>query len=278
MADSQGEKKGDAVKVAQGRSPAYPYISLEKAVERADQIRAAGAARQEMPPETYYKIWDLGSQSSGARQTMAALNHFGLVDYMGRGTERKVKLSDLALRIVLDKTPGSPQRFQAVAEAAVKPAIHAELYDKYKSFLPDDVVIETFLTRDREYNEQAARQLIDEYKNTLRYSGLAEPDNMPKVGDDAGQKGQNENAGTPGKAGAAAVIPPPPPLKGKERLMEGERELTAGLLSKDSSFRLIVSGAVGVKEIERLIQKLEFDKEILAETSDAQSGDTPKSN
>ena len=46
--------------------------------------------------------------------------------------------------------------------------------------------------------------------------------------------------------------------------MEGERELTTGLLSKDSSFRLIVSGPVGVKEIERLIQKLEFDKEILA--------------
>jgi hypothetical protein len=40
---------------------------------------------------------------------------------------------------------------------------------------------------------------------------------------------------------------------------------TTGLLSKDANFRLIVSGPVGVKEIERLIQKLELDKEILAE-------------
>jgi hypothetical protein len=31
------------------------------------------------------------------------------------------------------------------------------------------------------------------------------------------------------------------------------------------SFRLIVSGAVGVREIERLIKKLELDKEILAD-------------
>jgi len=45
----------------------------------------------------------------------------------------------------------------------------------------------------------------------------------------------------------------------------GERELTTGLLSKDASFRLIVSGKVGEKEIERLIRKLEFDKEILAD-------------
>jgi hypothetical protein len=43
------------------------------------------------------------------------------------------------------------------------------------------------------------------------------------------------------------------------------RELTTGLLSKDASFRLIVSGAVGVREIERLIKKLELDKEILAD-------------
>ena len=48
----------------------------------------------------------------------------------------------------------------------------------------------------------------------------------------------------------------------------GERELTAGLLSKGASFRLIVSGQIGVKELERLISKLEIDKEILAETDD----------
>jgi hypothetical protein len=47
--------------------------------------------------------------------------------------------------------------------------------------------------------------------------------------------------------------------------MESERELTTGLLSKDASFRLIVSGPIGVREIERLIRKLELDKEILAE-------------
>jgi hypothetical protein len=45
----------------------------------------------------------------------------------------------------------------------------------------------------------------------------------------------------------------------------GERELTTGLLSKSASFRLIVSGDAGVKEIDRLIAKLQLDKEILAD-------------
>ena len=35
----------------------------------------------------------------------------------------------------------------------------------------------------------------------------------------------------------------------------------------DSDFEVLVSGPVGVKEIERLIRRLEFDKEILAEKS-----------
>lgn len=49
--------------------------------------------------------------------------------------------------------------------------------------------------------------------------------------------------------------------------MEGERELTTGLLSKEASFRLIVNGNIGEKEIDRLIAKLTIDKEILAEAA-----------
>jgi hypothetical protein len=49
------------------------------------------------------------------------------------------------------------------------------------------------------------------------------------------------------------------------KIMAGERELTTGLLAKDASFRLIVTGKIGAKEIDRLIAKLQLDKEILAE-------------
>jgi hypothetical protein len=58
------------------------------------------------------------------------------------------------------------------------------------------------------------------------------------------------------------------PPQGKVNLMAGERELTTGLLAKHASFRLIVTGSIGVKEIERLIQKLEIDKEILADQNE----------
>lgn len=175
---SEDVTKDNKFRIIQGRSPAYPFVDLEKAVERAGQIRDAGAVRQSMPPETFYNIWKIGAQSSGARQTMAALNHFGLVDYIGRGKIRKVKLSDLGLKIVLDKTLQSPERKAALHDAALNPTIHRELYDKYGSILPHKAVLVTYLTRDCGYNESAAEALIDQYKATLAYSGLDKPENM----------------------------------------------------------------------------------------------------
>jgi hypothetical protein len=56
-------------------------------------------------------------------------------------------------------------------------------------------------------------------------------------------------------------------------IMEEEREWTTGLLSKETSFRLIVSGPIGVREIDYLIRKLELDKEILAEQDENENSE-----
>jgi hypothetical protein len=47
-----------------------------------------------------------------------------------------------------------------------------------------------------------------------------------------------------------------------------QRILTKGMLSKASTFEIIVSGQIGLKELDMLIRKLELDKEILAEAAD----------
>lgn len=162
-------------KITQGRSPAYPYIPLSKAVERLNAIVAAGVGRNAYPPETFYQIWELGAQSSGARGTMAALNGFGLVEYDGRGDVRKVKVSDLGLKIALDKVPNSVDRMRALQLAALTPSIHSDLYQRYASMLPAEVVLLTYLTRDKGYNAGAAQTIIDEYKDTLSFAGLDKP-------------------------------------------------------------------------------------------------------
>lgn len=166
------------VKIRQGRSPAYPFFSLVKAVERAEEINSAGGARAEMPPETFYNIWGYGAKSSGARQTMAAMNQYGLVAYVGRGNVRKVVLTELARQIVLDKTPNSVARANAIRTAALEPEIHKELLKQFGHILPSNIVIESWLQRDMKYNSQAAKSIVDEYRDTFSYAGLGQPDNI----------------------------------------------------------------------------------------------------
>lgn len=166
-------------KLGQGRSPAYPYVDLRKAIDRVREVYDAGAGRGAYPPGTYYKIWEIGPKSSAARQVLAALNHFGLVSYEGRGNDRKVRLSELALKILQDKRPQSEERASAIHQAALTPPIHQRLFDQFPAPLPDDVFIEHFLVGEAGYNEAAATSLIKEFKSTLDFAELSKPDIMP---------------------------------------------------------------------------------------------------
>ena len=153
-----------------------------------------------------------------------------------------------------------PGTYETTAPAAV--VVHAtHVVDVPTAVTPADTVARSHLKAERGLNDQSARSLLTIYKENLAFADL-KPDVMIPGTDE----GESEEA--------RDDLLPPPPLKGKVRPMDGERVLTTGLLSKDASFRLIVSGNVGVKEIERLIKKLELDKEILAENdqSDESAG------
>lgn len=178
MADQTQSKVADE-KFGSSRGPAYPFINLERAIERAAMIAEKGAARQKMPPETFYRLWNFGAKSSGARQTMAALNYYDLVEYVGRGVDRKVQLTELALRIVLDKQPNSAARKEAIKKAALEPAIFRELHGRYAPILPDDVVIETYLKIERAFNDEAAAATIKHFRDTMTFAGLDEPGSEP---------------------------------------------------------------------------------------------------
>lgn len=175
----ENTNSGNDLKLSQGRSPAYPFIPLGKAIERVNLVYEGGVGRNSYPPGTFYKLWGVGAKSSSARQTMAALNHFGLVEYDGRGNDRKVRLSEIALKIAQDKRPNSTEREAAIRSAALHPPIHSKLFEKFPPPMPDDVFIQHFLVSDAGYNDSAVDALIREYKSTLEFAQLTEPANMP---------------------------------------------------------------------------------------------------
>lgn len=191
---SEQSKNKVADKISFKRGPAFPFINLERAVEKVAIIADKGASRQKMPPETFYNLWGMGAKSSSSRQTMAALNYYDLVEYVGRGKERKVQLTELAIKVVLDKRPNSTEKLEAIQTAALQPQIFRELYDKYAPFLPDNVVIETHLIIDKLFSEDAAKTLIKNFRDTIEYSKLNLPNStLTKNDSDLDETETNNN-------------------------------------------------------------------------------------
>ncbi|MDA9463966.1 hypothetical protein XH87_04995 [Bradyrhizobium sp. CCBAU 53415] len=259
----------EASKIRKERSPSFPFIGLSKALERVRAVYAH-AKRHEARLADLAAAWGMGVKSSGTIQTVAALVAYGLLEDQGSGETRKFKVTELALKALEDQRPGA--REAAQAEAALKPKLIAEYVEKWKEGRPADGICISELRFERGFTEDGAKAFLKVFDDTAGFTKAAESDKKP----DQATQSDGQKAGESGdKLGDKPDLPKaghnPPPhkhsVKQPERriLMEGERELTTGMLAKDASFRLIVSGKIGVKEIERLIKKLEIDKEILAE-------------
>jgi hypothetical protein len=138
-------------KPRQGRSPAFPFIPLNKAIERAETFRVAEGGRPKhfSPLVSACKAWGIGVKTGPGIQTIAALGHYGLFEFEGSGEKRSARLTDLAFGILLDKQPASPERDELIRRAALMPRIHAELRQKWPGSLPSNATLETYLVRER---------------------------------------------------------------------------------------------------------------------------------
>jgi hypothetical protein len=244
------------------RSPAYPIIPLSQALERLAQFEAhfkRSAAR----PDRVGDAWNMKAKAHAHRIT-AALRYFGLLEYQRNGSVRSVAVSDLGRNYL--RAQQETVRRAIIAEVALKPRQIAVFWNLWGADRPADAACLDELVLSRGFSEGGARDFLKVYDATI---GFAKPPSNAKImthqviddGDEEEDEVRDECAEE------SAIPPPSARAKQKAKIMEDERELTTGLLSKDASFRLIVSGQIGVKEIERLIQKLELDKDILADVN-----------
>lgn len=154
-----------------GRSPAYPSISLETAIQRARQLYDK-ERRHLTPVATVASHWGYRSLNGAALGAIAALKKYGLLDEEGASDDRKVKLSELADVILIH--PDEAQQKAAIREAALRPSIHREMWEKYHDQLPSDQNLLWELTRDRGFTETGAKEFIPIYRATIAFAQLEE--------------------------------------------------------------------------------------------------------
>jgi hypothetical protein len=209
MADAQRDlenaKSGEPGKTKRERSPSFPFISLPRAIERIKSFDAnhkRNATRVVVAAET----WHYGPKSSGALQTIAALKAYGLLEDVGGSDDRRVQLTELANRILRDSRPGA--REQAIRDAALRPRLIGEYVRRWCPDRPSDTHRVSELHLDRRFTEEAARNFIKVFDDTISYAALdktdsdaeSRPDNeiayeVEGQGSDLGQSSQRSDQG-----------------------------------------------------------------------------------
>lgn len=180
------------IKKAKERSPNYPGIALETALEKARILREREGKRY-APSETVLHHWGYVPKSSGGLVALSALKKFGLIDDQGKGSNRRIKLSDLALRILLDDREESTERNEAIKQAALNPVIHQKLWNQYGAELPSDDNLLVTLRRDEGFTDNAAKDLIKEYRSTIELAKLKGSDIMSGHEEDKFVKKEDRN-------------------------------------------------------------------------------------
>lgn len=151
------------------RSPNYPGLSLQEAIERSRQLHEK-EGRHAANIEILLSHWGYASKSGAGMVTLAALLKYGLLEDEGSGKTRKARLSDDAWTVLND--PSSKETLGIIQRLALLPPIYSDVWKRYGASLPSDATLKRDLVLDMGFNEGAAAEFIKNFRRTIAFAQL----------------------------------------------------------------------------------------------------------
>jgi hypothetical protein len=169
--------------MARARSPEYPSISLKEAIDRVKMVYDKDYQNR-LPKKVIAEHMGYKGLSGASLPILSALTKYGLLE--GRGDETRV--SDLAVALIAH-APGTPERMDALKNAAAFPDLFAELDERFPDSKASDQAIRSYLLT-RKFIPGAADVAVRAYRDT---KALVEAESAGYYGGEAEQ----ESAVTP---------------------------------------------------------------------------------
>lgn len=156
----------EQIKKTKKRSPNYPSISLPVALERLQKFYDEYNLH-EVPISMVHELWGYEKLSGATKQTVAALNYFGLVTVTGTGDSRKIQVSDTGYKILEE----SPDHKKLLVDALKNPEIYNKLLEKYKNTgIPHDNILKNYLVWDIGFNKNYVDYFIADFKESVEFA------------------------------------------------------------------------------------------------------------
>lgn len=247
----------------QRRSPRFPVLAIDEAIERARRIyrqdKLAFASLEAIKEHMGYTTKGKGGRAGRAA---AALKQYGLLDERGG----RFRISDLAFKI-LEMGEDSPERIALVKKAALNPPIIRKVFRQFEGEPPSDKTLRDYLLFDEGFTPDSARDFIRIIRQT---KDIANP--SPE---DYTSGEESEGAESPPSGGSPMPQPPPTftaqpkpevrqaftpaPASSYPQLPLGQ-ELRFNI-SRDSQAIVVFTGSVTQEAVEKLAALLELQKD-----------------
>lgn len=166
-------ENGDKTTERRDRSPQFPALPLEVALERLVSFEShfkRSAAR----PENMGSAW--GVSKPYADRIVAALRYYGLLDYNGAGKERQIVISQEGRNILRAQQDEVKQQF--IKEAALSPKQIGFFWDEWGEDRPSDRACLDNLVLDHNFSVSGAKDFLRVYDNTISFAGLSKSDKI----------------------------------------------------------------------------------------------------
>lgn len=161
------------VKAPKDRSPSFPFIPLQTAIERLVAFEQT-FGRHDTPANKVGRAWKMKDGSSQAFQTIAALKSFGLLDFKGAGPGRATFLTDEGRKYV--RAQQDSMKREVIRAAALRPKAMEKFWNLWGPDRPiDDVCIDDLHFK-HGFTQSAAATFLRVYDETIAYAGLTKSD------------------------------------------------------------------------------------------------------
>src|ERR1700751_488946 len=156
MADSKAKRD---------RSPAFPLLSLNEAVERLTAFERY-FGRQQASLEKAGLAW--GLKQFG--HILAALRYSGFIEYVGESDARHVVVTDEGRNLLRTQQPSVRQ--EMLRKAALRPKEFAKFWAQWGADRPPDPVCLDELMLRNEFSQRGAPLFLRSYDATITFAGL----------------------------------------------------------------------------------------------------------
>ena len=148
------------------RSPGYPMIALDEAIEKIKMLwekeRSNPMAKEVATEHLGYEIY--GGYSA---RVISALKQFGLISKDGNDIIVTQDGMDVSIYDSEDE-----HYIETVKKIALKPDIYNKLYNDFKGNIPSDANIRVRLIREYNFNPGKVEKFIQNFKQTIKFAGL----------------------------------------------------------------------------------------------------------